>query len=206
MISLSDAFAQCPLIAILRGIEPAKAEATCEVLCEAGFRIIEVPLNSPDPLKSISHIANRFGRDMVVGAGTVLTEADVGNVADAGGRIIVAPNQKAAVGRSAIELGLHWCPGVVTPTEAFEALETGASLLKIFPAEMVPPKAVAAIRAVLPYDALVVPVGGITADTMKHYASAGANGFGLGSALFKPDYSLSDIALRAKAFVGALET
>jgi 2-dehydro-3-deoxyphosphogalactonate aldolase len=142
---------------------------------------------------------------MVVGAGTVLTANDVRAVADSGGRIIVAPNSQQDVGLASIEMGLSWCPGVTTPTEAFAALENGAAMLKIFPAEMVPPKALAAMRSVLPKDALVVPVGGIAPEMIDSYRQSGADGFGLGSALFKPTYSLTNIASRAQAFARAWE-
>ena len=194
------------MIAILRGVEPQNALAVADTLIEAGFQIIEVPLNSPEPLVSILRIAERHGAHAIVGAGTVLTAAQVDAVADAGGRIIVSPNMNPDVGRAAAARGLYWCPGVVTPSEAFAALDLGASVLKFFPAEMVPPKAIAAMRAVLPQDAVVAAVGGVSPDTMSAYFEAGVNGFGLGSALFKPDYSLDDIGKRAVAFTDALET
>ncbi len=205
MTDLATAFARNPLIAILRGLEPQNALAVADTLIEAGFQIIEVPLNSPEPLVSIQRIAERHGAHAIVGAGTVLTAAQVDAVADAGGQIIVSPNMNPDVGRAAAARGLYWCPGVMTPSEAFAALDLGASVLKFFPAEMVPPRAIAAMRAVLPQDAVVAAVGGITPDTMSAYFDAGVNGFGLGSALFKPDYSLDDIGKRAVAFTDALE-
>lgn len=205
MIDLAGAMEANPLIAILRGLEPTNAVPVSDVLFDAGFRIIEVPLNSPDPLNSIAQIATRFGTKAVVGAGTVLTVDQVESVADAGGRLIVSPNMNPEVGRAAVAQGLFWCPGVMTPSEAFAALDLGASVLKIFPAEMVPPTAIAAMRAVLPNDTVVAAVGGITLETMAPYCQAGVNGFGLGSALFKPGYSLDDIARRAGAFTSALE-
>ncbi|MCV0426658.1 MAG: 2-dehydro-3-deoxy-6-phosphogalactonate aldolase [Roseibium sp.] len=192
-----------PLIAILRGLTPETAIDVAGVLVEAGFRIIEVPLNSPNPLVSISKIADRFGDRIVVGAGTVLSADKVEAVVDAGGKLIVAPNLKPGVGEMTIKLGGHWCPGVFSPTEAFDALEHGASVLKFFPAEMVPPGAISAMRAVLPKDAIVAAVGGITPETMADYHRAGSNSFGLGSALYKPDYSVEEIARRAKTFVAA---
>lgn len=201
MITLPDALAASPLIAILRGLEPARAVETAEVLAEAGFRAIEVPLNSPSALLSIERISHRVGGNALIGAGTVLTEAEMHSVADAGGRIIVAPNMNAALGAATVARGLAWCPGVMTPSEAFAALEIGAGVLKLFPAEMIPPKAVAALRAVLPREALVAAVGGITPDGMAPYCDAGCDAFGLGSALFKPSYSRKDIAERAKRFV-----
>ena len=206
MTDLAAAFARNPLIAILRGVAPENALAVADTLIAAGFQIIEVPLNSPEPLVSIQRIAERHGAQAIVGAGTVLTAAQVDAVADAGGRIIVSPNMNPDVGRAAAARGLYWCPGVMTPSEAFAALDLGASVLKFFPAEMVPPKAIAAMRAVLPQDTVVAAVGGISPDTMSAYFDAGVNGFGLGSALFKPDYSLDDIGKRAVAFTDALET
>jgi len=205
MIDLAAAFAKNPLIAILRGLEPENAVPVSDTLVSAGFKIIEVPLNSPKPLDSIQRIAERHGAQALVGAGTVLTVAQVEAVADAGGRIIVSPNMNPDVGRAAIQRGLHWCPGVMTPSEAFAALDLGASVLKFFPAEMVPPNAIAAMRAVLPQDALIAAVGGITPDTLASYHAVGVNGFGLGSALFKPDYTLDDIGRRARTFAQALE-
>ncbi len=205
MIELATAISQNPLIAILRGLAAADAVSVSDTLVDAGFRIIEVPLNSPDPLESIAAIAKRYGSQAIVGAGTVLTVDQVDAVADAGGRIIVSPNMNPNVGQAAIARGLYWCPGIVTPSEAFAALEIGASVLKVFPAEMVPPAAIAAMRAVLPKDAIIAAVGGITPETMPPYLAAGVNGFGLGSALFKPDYAIEDIDRRARAFVEALE-
>ncbi len=205
MSDLTKAFAEMPLIAILRGLKTEAALPVSGALIDAGFRIIEVPLNSPDPLASISQVAKRHGTAAIVGAGTVLTVDQVNAVADAGGRIIVSPNMNPEVGRAAVSRGLYWCPGVITPSEAFAALDLGAAVLKFFPAEMMPPAAIAAMRAVLPKDAIIAAVGGITPETMALYHAAGVNGFGLGSALFKPDYKLKEISQRAKAFVRALK-
>ncbi|MFA3920988.1 2-dehydro-3-deoxy-6-phosphogalactonate aldolase [Ruegeria hyattellae] len=205
MIDLTAALAANPLIAILRGLEPENALPVSDVLFEAGFRMIEVPLNSPDPLESISQIVAKHGAQAIVGAGTVLTVDQVATVANAGGRIIVSPNMNPDVGRAAVARGLYWCPGVMTPSEAFAALDIGASVLKFFPAEMVPPAAIAALRAVLPADAVVAAVGGITPDTMAPYHAVGVIGYGLGSALFKPGYTLDDIGRRARAFTSVLE-
>jgi 2-dehydro-3-deoxyphosphogalactonate aldolase len=205
VIDLKYALDSNPLIAILRGLEPQNAEPVADVLVDAGFQIIEVPLNSPRPFDSISKIAERHGANAIVGAGTVLTVPDVHSVADAGGQVIVSPNMNPDVGRAAIDRGLYWCPGVITPTEAFAALEIGAAVLKIFPAEMVPPSAVAALRAVLPVDTFVAVVGGISPDNMKPYWNVGTNGFGLGSALFKPSYRVEEIAARAQAFIKAIK-
>lgn len=201
----NEAFDANPMIAILRGLTPDRAEAVAGALVDAGFRIIEVPLNSPEPLQSIERIAASFGDAAIVGAGTVLTADAVSQVVAAGGRIIVAPNMDPDVGARAISEGAIWCPGVMTPTEAFHALRLNASLLKIFPAELVSPKAVAALRAVLPPSARLAAVGGVTPETMKDYATAGVDCFGLGSALFKPSYATDDIARRAAAFVAAFD-
>ncbi|WP_434053641.1 MAG: 2-dehydro-3-deoxy-6-phosphogalactonate aldolase [Roseibium sp.] len=201
MTAWNEALADNPLIAILRGLTPETALDVAGVLVEAGFRIIEVPLNSPKPLISISKIAERFGDRIVVGAGTVLSADRVEAVVGAGGTLIVAPNMKPDVGERTVELGAKWCPGVFSPTEAFDALENGAAVLKFFPAEMVPPKAIAAMRAVLPGDATIAAVGGITPETMAVYHKAGSDSFGLGSALYKPGYPLEEISCRAKTFV-----
>ena len=190
-----------PLIAILRGIDPADAVAVADVLVDSGFRIIEVPLNSPAPLQSIEAIARKYSNDIVVGAGTVLTTEAVMDVTNAGGQIIVSPNLDHDVGLHTNTLGLKWCPGVMTPSEAFTALKLGAALLKFFPAELISPQAIAALRAVLPGEAQVAVVGGVTPDNMAPYVAAGANGFGLGSALYKPEYSLDEIRQRAERFV-----
>jgi len=203
-VSLWEAsIAENPLIAILRGLAPDQAIPVAEVLVEAGFRFIEVPLNSPEPLKSISAIAQKFGDKVVAGAGTVLSADDVTDVVETGGQLIVAPNMDSRVGNRARELGASWCPGVATPTEAFAALELGAAILKLFPAELIPPKGVKAMRAVLPADVSIAMVGGITPETMHDYLDAGANSFGLGSALFKPEYEIDEIRQRAMSFITA---
>ncbi len=203
-MNIADALAVSPLIAILRGLRPENALDVADVLVEAGFRCIEVPLNSPDPLVSIKLIADRYGSTVLVGAGTVLDMQAVRAVADAGGQLIVAPNFSATVVSGAKAMGLQTAPGVMTPTEAFAALDAGADLLKFFPAELVPPAAIKAMRAVLPKSALVAPVGGISPDTIAAYRAAGANGYGIGSALFSPGKSLDDIAIAARAFVAAV--
>lgn len=203
MIAWTTAVAEIPLIAILRGLQPDRAASIVRILYDAGIRIVEVPLNSPRPLNSIEAISKEFGGKMVVGAGTVLAAADVDDVIAAGGRLIVAPNLDASVGARAVKRGAVWCPGIVTPTEAFAALRHGADALKIFPAEQVPPRVISALRAVLPSGATLVAVGGVTPETMADYYSAGTQGFGLGSALFRPEYSEIEITERATAFVGA---
>ena len=194
MKDLNTAFNELPLVAILRGLSTDQAVAVGGALVDAGFRIIEVPLNSPDPLRCISVLAEEFGDQALIGAGTVLSADDIRAVVDAGGRLIVSP---------------HFDPGVIgaalrsTPTEAFAALAAGADALKLFPGEMLPPKAVKAWRAVLPVKTRLLPVGGIVPESMAAYIAAGANGFGLGSALFKPGMEAAVIAANARAFIKA---
>ncbi|MCC2650020.1 MAG: 2-dehydro-3-deoxy-6-phosphogalactonate aldolase [Microvirga sp.] len=200
---LRDYLAELPLIAILRGLKPENAEAVGHALVEAGFRIIEVPLNSPEPFRSIEILARTMPRNVLVGAGTVLDPEQVNGIRDVGGRLIVMPHADLDVIRRAKEQDLICTPGVATPTEAFAALKAGADAIKIFPAEAVPPAVVKAWRAVLPKDALVVPVGGIKPDTMKPYVDAGANGFGLGSALFTPAMPVEEIGRKARDFATA---
>jgi 2-dehydro-3-deoxyphosphogalactonate aldolase len=203
-IDLRQALAELPLVAILRGLAPENALAVGQVLIDAGFRIIEVPLNSPRPFESIGILAQAFGARALVGAGTVLRTDDVARVRDAGGRLIVMPHGDTAVIRAAKGEGLICAPGVATPTEGFAALAAGADGLKLFPAEAMPPAVVKAWRAVFPPETLLMPVGGITPDRMADYLAAGASGFGLGSALFAPGMGASDIQTRARAFVAAI--
>jgi 2-dehydro-3-deoxyphosphogalactonate aldolase len=193
-----------PLVAILRGLKPEGAEAIGDALVEGGFRIVEVPLNSPEPFRSIELLARRFG-DVLVGAGTVLHPDDVDRVRDAGGRLIVMPHSDTAVIGAAVGLGLACTPGVATPTEAFGALKAGAAALKMFPAEMLPPAIVKAWRAVMPTGTLLLPVGGINPDNMEAYVAAGADGFGLGSALFRPGATAADVRENARRFAVAWE-
>jgi 2-dehydro-3-deoxyphosphogalactonate aldolase len=194
--------AEFPLIAILRGLAPENAVGIGEALVEAGFRIIEVPLNSPQPFVSIERLAEAFPRALI-GAGTVLDPSDVDRVRDAGGRLIVMPHSDPAVIARARELGLSCTPGVATPTEGFAALRAGADAIKLFPAEALPPPVVKAWRAVFPKDALFLPVGGIKPDTMRTFVEAGANGFGLGSALFTPALSAAEVGENARRFAEA---
>jgi 2-dehydro-3-deoxyphosphogalactonate aldolase len=195
---------RCPLIAIIRGVTPGEAEAIGDAIHGAGIRIIEVPLNSPDPLKSIEALARRFGDDVLVGAGTVLDPADVARVSDAGGRIIVSPDSNLEVISAAAAAGLVSCPGYFTPSEAFAALRAGAHGLKLFPAEAASPSVMKAQRAVLPKDVPLIVVGGIKPDNMQPWIDAGADGFGLGSGLYKPGQSAEDTAERARAYVAGL--
>jgi 2-dehydro-3-deoxyphosphogalactonate aldolase len=196
------AMARLPLVAILRGIAPAEAVAVGDALVAAGFALIEVPLNSPQPLASIAALRERHPQALV-GAGTVLTIAQVREVHAAGGQLVVAPNADVEVIRAAVRLGMVCLPGVMTPSEAFAALAAGASGLKMFPAELIPPAGVKALRAVLPPATRVMPVGGITPESMAAYRAAGANGFGLGSALYKPGDTADAVGAAAQRFAAA---
>lgn len=195
--------AQCPLVAILRGVTPDEVEGIGAALVDAGVRIIEVPLNSPDPLASIARLSRRYGDDALIGAGTVVDVADVARVADAGGRLIVAPNTDAGVIRAARTAGLVAAPGYFTPSEGFAAIAAGAHALKLFPAEAASPAVLKAHRAVLPRHVPLIVVGGITAQAMPAYREAGADGFGLGSALYAPGATAAEVAVRARRFVTA---
>ncbi len=204
MTALDQALDDLPLIAILRGLDPRDALGVGELLIDAGFRVIEVPLNSPRPLDSIERLAGAFGDRALIGAGTVLQAKNISEVAAAGGRLVVMPHTETNLIRQADHLGLACIPGVATPTEAFAALAAGADALKLFPAEALPPAVVKAWRAVLRPPVRLLPVGGITPDGMAAYLDAGASGFGLGSALFRPDLSLPTVAGNAMRFVDAL--
>ncbi len=193
--------AQCPLIAIIRGVTPGEVEAIGEAIFNAGIRIIEVPLNSPDPLLSIARLAAKFGERALVGAGTVLTTAQVRDVSEAGGRLIVSPGTNTDVIAASAAAGLVSCPGYFTPSEAFAALGAGATALKLFPAEAASPAMLKAQRAVLPKDLPVFVVGGIAPGNMRPWLDAGANGFGLGGGLYQPGQSVEDTAARARAYV-----
>jgi 2-dehydro-3-deoxyphosphogalactonate aldolase len=199
---LEARLAPLPLIAILRGLAPERAEEVGAALVEAGFRALEVPLNSPRPLASIARLARAFGGAALVGAGTVLDADDAPRVADAGGRLLVMPHSDARVIAAAKRCGLLCVPGVATPSEAFAALAAGADALKMFPAEALPPPVVKAWRAVLP-EVWLLPVGGITPARMAPYLQAGASGFGLGSALFRPALETATIATNARTFADA---
>jgi 2-dehydro-3-deoxyphosphogalactonate aldolase len=196
------AFAHLPLVAILRGISPAETDAVGDALTQAGFGLLEVPLNSPDPLRSIESLAARFP-DAIVGAGTVRNAEEVRSVHAAGGRLIVSPHFNPQVVASAAALGMITLPGVMTPSEAFAAMDAGATGLKLFPAEMIPPGAVKAMRAVLGSEVLLLPVGGVSPSGMAGYRAAGANGFGIGSALYKPGMDAASVAASARAFADA---
>ncbi|MBV8970824.1 MAG: 2-dehydro-3-deoxy-6-phosphogalactonate aldolase [Sphingomonadaceae bacterium] len=197
-------FAACSLIAIVRGVRPDEVVAVGEALVEAGIRIVEVPLNSPDPFDSIAALARRFGEAATVGAGTVLSVADVGRVRDAGGTIVVSPHADTAVIAATAAAGMVAAPGYFTPTEALAALAAGAHVLKLFPAEAASPAVLKAQRAVLPKHVPVIPVGGVTPESLAGWRAAGAAGFGLGGGLYVPGRSAADVAERARAYVAAL--
>jgi 2-dehydro-3-deoxyphosphogalactonate aldolase len=192
-----------PLVAILRGIGPDEAVSIGHVLADAGFRVLEVPLNSPQPMESIRQLTQSLGDGYLIGAGTVMTSGQVQEVAAAGGRLIVMPHADTVVIRAAKDAGMVCIPGVATPTEAFAALAAGADGLKLFPADQVSPEALKAWRAVLPKELPVLPVGGITPDNMAAWLAAGAQGFGIGSALYAPGLDADEVAHRAHAFARA---
>lgn len=198
-------FRQCPLVAIVRGVTPAEASGIARAIFDSGIRIIEVPLNSPDPFTSIRTIAGELGDEALVGAGTVLQAKDVGRVRDAGGRIVVSPNFSGDVVRASVDAGMVSSPGVFTPSEAFAALDCGAHALKLFPAEAASPKVVKALRAVLPKQAPLLVVGGVTPESLRGWLDAGADGFGLGGGLYKPGQDAEATGARARAYVEALD-
>jgi len=194
-----------PLIAILRGVQPEEVAPICDALLAAGIDKIEVPLNSPDPLASIKTLAQHYGEQALIGAGTVLNEGEVRAVHEAGGRLIVSPNMDAAVIRATKELGMESWPGVFTPTEALAALAAGADGLKLFPGATIGPKGLAAMRAILPPGTRVYAVGGAGPDNFADWLAAGADGFGLGTALYTPGLSAADVATRAQGIVAAYQ-
>jgi 2-dehydro-3-deoxyphosphogalactonate aldolase len=196
---------QCPLIAIIRGVRPEAAEAIGDAIYEGGIRIVEVPLNSPDPLRSIEILAQRFGDRMLVGAGTVLSAQDVQRVKDVGGRIIVSPDTNIEVVAAAAEAGLISSPGYFTPSEAFMALRAGAHALKLFPAEAASPAVLKAQLAVIPKDVPVMVVGGVAPDNMQPWIDVGAAGFGLGSGLYKPGQNAAETLEKARAYVAGVK-
>lgn len=196
---------QCPLIAIIRGVRPDEAEAIGDAIYDGGIRIVEVPLNSPDPLRSIELLAKRFGDRMLVGAGTVLTAQDVQRVKNVGGRIIVSPDTNIEVVSAAAAAGLVSSPGYFTPSEAFAALRAGAHALKLFPADGASPGVLKAQLAVIPKDVPVMVVGGVAPDNMQPWIAAGAAGFGLGSGLYKPGQTAADTLKKARAYVAGVK-
>ena len=196
---------ECPLVAIIRGVTPDDAEAIGDAIYDGGIHIIEVPLNSPNPLASIELLAKKFGDQALVGAGTVLDPTDVGRVWDAGGRIIISPDTNVDVIAAAAAIGLVASPGYFTPSEAFEAIRAGATALKLFPAEAATPAVLKAQLAVLPRDLPVLAVGGIKPDNMRPWLDAGASGFGLGGGLYQPRQSAADTLAKARAYVAGLK-
>lgn len=203
-MDLSPYLARCPLVAILRGVRPQEAEAIGHALEAAGIAIVEVPLNSPEPLASIGILARVFGQRLLIGAGTVRTPAEVGQIARAGGRLIVTPHAAEMVVRAAVARGMLACPGFFTPTEAFAMLDAGAAALKLFPAEAASPASLRAIRAVLPPETMILPVGGMDAASIPAWKGAGAAGFGIGSAIYKPGDTAETVGAKARALVAAL--
>lgn len=200
------AFEALPLVAILRWVSPDEVEEIGDVLVEEGFRLLEVPLNSPDPFRSIERLARRFGSQALVGAGTVRTTAHLDQLCQVGGSFMVTPHGDTALIAAAKRLGLAALPGVATPTEGFAALDAGADALKIFPAEAVPPSILSAWRTVFPADLPLLPTGGIESEGIGRYVLAGAGGFGLGSGLYKPSFSAAEVRRRAKAYIQAWRT
>ena len=196
---------QCPLVAIVRGVTPGEAEAIGDAIYEAGIRIVEVPLNSPDPLASIERLAKRFGERMLVGAGTVLEPTDVGRVWDAGGRLIVSPDTNVEVIAATATIDLVSSPGYFTPSEAFAAARAGATALKLFPAEAATPRVLNAQLAVLPRNVPILAVGGIKPDNMRPWLDAGASGFGLGGGLYQAGQSVEETLSKARAYVEGLK-
>jgi 2-dehydro-3-deoxyphosphogalactonate aldolase len=192
---------RCDLVAILRGIRPDEVIAVTAALEVAGIAIVEVPLNSPDPIASIKALAAAFGDRLLIGAGTVMTEAQVSEIAAAGGRLIVTPHASAPVVRAAKRLGLLAVPGFFTPAEAFAMLDAGADALKLFPAEGAHPAMLRAVRAVLPPGTMVLPVGGIDASNMAAWRAAGAAGFGIGSAIYKPGDTPNTVSAKARVLL-----
>ncbi|BAJ82269.1 MULTISPECIES: 2-dehydro-3-deoxy-6-phosphogalactonate aldolase [Acidiphilium] len=205
MATLKDHLDACPLVAILRGISPDEAEAVGEALVGAGLRIIEVPLNSPDPFESIARLARRFGDRALIGAGTVMTAADIARLGGAGGRLMVTPHADPDLVREAKRHGLLALPGFFTPAEAFALIGAGADGLKLFPAEAASPAVLKALRAVLPPALPVLPVGGVSPETMAPWRAAGAMGFGIGSGLYRPGDDAAAVREKADAFISALK-
>jgi len=196
---------ECPLVAITRGVSPDEAEAIGDAIYEGGIRIIEVPLNSPDPLNSIERLAKRFGEQMLVGAGTVLDRADVARVSGAGGRIIVSPDTNVDVISATASAGLVASPGYFTPSEALAAIRAGATALKLFPAEAASPAVLKAQLAVIPKQVPIMVVGGVKPDSMRPWLDAGATGFGLGGGLYRPGQSPAETLDKACAYVQGLK-
>ncbi|WP_158969943.1 2-dehydro-3-deoxy-6-phosphogalactonate aldolase [Paraglaciecola sp. L3A3] len=201
-------FKSLPLVAILRGVKPEEVLSIAQILFDQGYRFIEVPLNSPDALVSISKLVDYFAEKAWIGAGTVTTMQQLDAVLQTGARLIVTPNTNPAIIKKSVNAGCVVMPGAMTVTEAFCAIEAGAEIVKLFPGEMLTPSVVKALRAVLPADVMCIPVGGISADTeqMKTYISVGANGFGLGSGLYRPGMTIEQLTLTAKNYITAWQS
>jgi 2-dehydro-3-deoxyphosphogalactonate aldolase len=195
---------RCPLVAILRGIQPTEAESICSALEQARICIVEVPLNSPSPLESIAILSRSFGDRMLIGAGTLTAPSQVAEVAAAGGKLIVTPHADTAIVRAAKQAGLFAIPGFFNPTEAFALLNAGADAIKLFPAEVLGPPMLKALRAVLPKSAMVIPVGGVDADHVAPWIAAGAKGLGVGSSLYKPGDNAQTVSAKARTLLDAV--
>jgi 2-dehydro-3-deoxyphosphogalactonate aldolase len=204
MSRISPWLARSPFVAILRGVRPEEVVPIAQAVVDAGWCVIEVPLNSPAPFASIARLSEALAADILVGAGTVRTPAEVDRVAEAGGRLIVMPHADVAVIAHAARRGLMVLPGVYTATEAFAAIDAGADALKLFPAEIGGPALLKALRAVLPKEVPVLPVGGVSPDTVAAWRAAGAAGFGVGSALYRPGDDAATVGRRARDLVAAL--
>jgi 2-dehydro-3-deoxyphosphogalactonate aldolase len=200
----SRAFAACPLVAVLRGIRPDEVVAVGEAIIAAGIHILEVPLNSPEPFESITRLSALASDDVMIGAGTVVDVENVHRVAAAGGSLVVSPSTDSAVIAATVSAGMASLPGFFTPSEAFAAIAAGAHGLKFFPAEAGSPAVIKALRAVLPRDVPLLAVGGMTPDSLAVWTAAGADGFGLGSALFHPGMTAAEAGAAARSFVAAI--
>lgn len=205
-VDWKTAFAKLPYIAILRGLSPDNAIEIIGGLRDVGFRAVEIPFNSPNPVRSLESAVAKFGGDLLLGGGTILTALDAKRVCDAGGNFVVSPNTDSSVIEATKSCGMTSIPGVSTPSEAFAALNAGADALKLFPAESLPPRVVKSWRAVLPKDLWLIPVGGITPDSVAPYMAAGADGFGLGSSLFQRDSSKEQVVKSAEKFVSSYKS
>ncbi|ARD22243.1 2-dehydro-3-deoxy-6-phosphogalactonate aldolase [Shewanella japonica] len=200
-ISLTDALKELPLVAILRGVTPEEVIAIADVLVAAGYRVIEVPLNSPNPYESIKRLSEKYGESVVIGAGTVVSKEQVDLVKEAGGRIIISPHADIDIIQYSKKLSLYSVPGFLNPTEAYAAINAGADSLKLFPADTVGPKGLKAMSVVLPKEMPILPVGGVSPSTMKAFLDAGASGFGLGSGLYKAGMSAEQTKQNALSYV-----
>lgn len=205
-ISLNDTLSKMPVIAILRGVQPSEVEEIAQAILESGIKVIEVPLNSPEPFESINRLSNAFAEKCIIGCGTLLTQKDANRVAEAGGQIAVTPNTRPSVIKRCIKLGMTPIPGWATPTEAFSAYRAGARHLKLFPAASFGSNHVQAIKAVLPDDVKVLAVGGVGASNAKQWIEAGIDGFGIGSDIYKPGRGAEEVHRRCLEIVESIKT